>query len=155
MSIIVLSTEIKAPIEVCFDLSRSIDFHLKSAEQTEEKAIDGVTSGLIGPHETVTFQAKHFGFVFELSGQITAYDRPYHFRDSMIRGPFKRLVHDHIFEHKDGITSMIDRFDFESPLGALGDLLDRMLMREHLSKFLRKRNQYLKEIAETNPSAFL
>ena len=38
---------IKASIEIVFDLSRSIDLHILSTEQTNEKAIAGKTSGLI------------------------------------------------------------------------------------------------------------
>jgi hypothetical protein len=59
---IVLKTEIDAPIEVCFDLSRSIDLHQISTAHTNEQAIDGVTSGLINLHESVTWRARHFGF---------------------------------------------------------------------------------------------
>lgn len=58
---IVLKTIIRAPIDRCFDLSRSIDLHKVSTEQTNEEAIDGVTSGLISLDESVTWRAKHFG----------------------------------------------------------------------------------------------
>lgn len=55
-----LTTEINAPIEICFDLSRSIDLHQLSTAKTNEKAIKGVTAGLIGPDESVTWEAVHF-----------------------------------------------------------------------------------------------
>ena len=45
MAVIILKTQIAAPIEKCFDLSRSIDLHLKSMQHTDERAIDGRTSG--------------------------------------------------------------------------------------------------------------
>ncbi|MGO4878380.1 hypothetical protein ACEN2P_17390 [Pedobacter psychrotolerans] len=60
MAVIILKTQIAAPIEKCFDLCRSIDLHLKSMQHTDERAIDGRTSGLIGFHETVTWKARHF-----------------------------------------------------------------------------------------------
>ena len=47
MPTINLTTEINAPIEICFDLSRSIDLHKQSMEHTKEEAIAGRTSGLI------------------------------------------------------------------------------------------------------------
>ncbi|MEH6514179.1 hypothetical protein [Maribacter arcticus] len=43
-----LRTEINAPKEIVFDLSRSIDLHKISTEHTKEEAISGKTSGLIG-----------------------------------------------------------------------------------------------------------
>ncbi|WP_240477862.1 SRPBCC family protein [Cyclobacterium amurskyense] len=54
MAVIVLSTKIKAPIERCFDLSRSIELHKLSTAHTNEEAIDGVTTGLIKLDEHVT-----------------------------------------------------------------------------------------------------
>lgn len=45
MAVIILKTQIAAPIEKCFDLCRSIDLHLKSMQHTDERAIDGRTSG--------------------------------------------------------------------------------------------------------------
>ena len=57
-----LLTEINAPIEKVFDLSRSIDLHMGSTKQTGEKAIAGKTNGLIELGETVTWLAKHSAF---------------------------------------------------------------------------------------------
>jgi hypothetical protein len=61
MPLIELTTIIAAPIERCFDLARSIDLHKLSTEGTEEEAIAGVTSGLIGKDQQVTWRARHFG----------------------------------------------------------------------------------------------
>jgi hypothetical protein len=47
MPVIRLETVIKAPLERCFDLSRDIDIHVRSTEQTREVAVAGVTTGLI------------------------------------------------------------------------------------------------------------
>jgi hypothetical protein len=41
MPTIIVETEIKAPIEVCFDLARDIDLHCETAASTKERAIDG------------------------------------------------------------------------------------------------------------------
>src|SRR5215467_10893054 len=43
-----LTTHISAPLERCFHLCRSIDLHMASTNWTGEKAVAGVTSGLIG-----------------------------------------------------------------------------------------------------------
>lgn len=51
MPVIILHTQINAPIERCFDLSRSIDLHKISTAHTKEEAINGVTSGLINLDE--------------------------------------------------------------------------------------------------------
>src|SRR5690606_34016928 len=106
------TTVINAPIERCFDLARSIDLHKLSTEGTNERAVAGVTSGLIGKGQAVTWRAKHFGIIQTLSSRITEFERPYHFRDEMIKGAFKSITHDHIFKESRNITVMIDEFHF-------------------------------------------
>ena len=71
-----LKTKIKADRKVVFDLSRSIDLHKISTKHTNEEAIAGKTSGLIGMDESVTWRAKHFGIYQELTSKITEFDRP-------------------------------------------------------------------------------
>lgn len=107
MPTIELATSINATIEICFDLSRSIDLHQISTASTKEKAIAGKNSGLIGPGEFVTWEAVHFGIKQHLSSKITAFERPFHFRDEQLHGPFKFLKHDHYFKHVNGIRGCL------------------------------------------------
>jgi ligand-binding SRPBCC domain-containing protein len=148
LPVITLETRIKAPIDRCFDLSRNIDLHMQSTAHTREIAIAGVTTGLIGPDEEVTWEATHFGIRQKLTSRITAYSRPFHFRDSQVRGVFRRLDHDHFFEEVLGGTLMRDVFDYESPLGVLGRLADRLFLKRYLTAFIEQRNKLIKESAE-------
>jgi ligand-binding SRPBCC domain-containing protein len=142
-------TEIKAPIEVCFNVARSIDVHKESMVESNEKAIGGVTSGLIGPGEEVTWQATHFGIRQKLSSVITGFQFPYYFRDEMTKGPFKSIKHDHLFEKKGEITIMRDRFEFESPLGLLGKIFNRLVLDKYMKTLILRRNHVLKAHAES------
>ncbi len=149
MSVIKLETLIRAPIERCFDLSRDIDLHMRSTGHTRELAVAGVTTGLIGPGEEVTWQATHFGVRQRLTSRITVYNRPFHFRDSQVRGVFKRFDHDHVFEQgPNGLTMMRDLFDYESPLGWLGVIADRLFLEKYMKSLLKRRNALIKEAAE-------
>src|ERR1700688_3914049 len=113
MPLILLETRIEAPIELCFDLARDIEHHMRSTKRTREVAIAGVTKGLIKFGEEVTWEATHFGIRQRLTVRITAFDRPNHFRDSQIRGAFRRFDHDHYFEATaNGATLMRDVFDY-------------------------------------------
>lgn len=140
---------IQAPIERCFDLSRSVDLHIESASWTGEIAIAGITKGLMGASDVVTWRARHFWIRQELSTQITIFDRPKHFRDSQTKGVFKRFDHDHYFEPQNDGTLVKDVFDFECPLGPVGKLADFFVGR-HLEKFLKTRNQLIKKVAESD-----
>lgn len=61
MPVLRIVTEIQAPPETCFDPSRSIDLHLESMIVAQERAVAGVTSGLIGSGEEVTWEARTSG----------------------------------------------------------------------------------------------
>lgn len=148
MARIELVTEVGAPVERCFDLSRSIDLHVASATGTGERPVAGVTSGLIGLGEEVTWVAKHLGVWQRLTARITRFDRPHHFRDSMVEGAFARFDHDHFFEPSPTGTRMRDVFDFAAPLGPLGRLAEVLFLRAYMERFLAERNRVLKEIAE-------
>lgn len=145
-----LNTVINAPIHVVFDLSRSIDFHVKSTSQTGEKAIAGKTSGLIGLNESVTWKAKHFGIQQKLTSKITVLRRPDVFVDEMTQGIFKSICHQHLFLDEDGTTLLIDIFEFESPLGILGKAANWLFLKKYLERFLAERNRQLKAAAESD-----
>ena len=149
MPIIELKTEIKADIQIVFDLSRSIDLHKISTKLTHETAIAGRTSGLIQLGESVTWKAKHFGIYQKLTSKITEYKRPHYFVDEMIGGTFKAFKHEHHFEYCNGITILTDYFDYVSPLGILGRLVDKLFLNKYMVELLEKRNQTIKEFAES------
>lgn len=151
MPLIRLETLIDASVERCFDLARDIDLHMRSTEQTSEIAVAGVTSGLIGPGEEVTWEATHFGVRQRLTSKITAFNRPSHFRDSQIQGAFKRFDHDHYFKSVEaGKTLMRDDFDYQAPLGWIGAVADRLFLKRHMRVLLEKRNLLIKTAAETS-----
>jgi len=143
MPIINIETMVNAPRERVFDLSRSIDLHKISTQQTNEEAIAGVTSGLIGMDEWVTWRARHFGVYH-------AFENPTYFVDEMEKGIFQYFKHEHIFQEYEQQTRMIDVFDYGSPFGILGNVADKLFLEHYLKRFLEKRNKTIKAFAESN-----
>jgi ligand-binding SRPBCC domain-containing protein len=140
---------ITAPIEKVFDLARSIDVHKQSQSAHRENAIAGKTSGLIENGEIVTWEAVHFGVRQRLTSRIAAMTRPTHFCDSMVKGAFKRIDHDHFFElQPDGSTRMKDIFDYSAPFGPIGRLADWLFLKAYMRGLLEARNQVIKRLAE-------
>ncbi len=150
MPTINLETFIKAEIAICFDLARSIDLHTLSTSKTNEKAIDGRTKGLIEANEFVTWEATHFGVRQKLTSKITAFEKPFHFRDEQLKGVFKSIQHDHYFEQKNNGTLMKDIFVYEAPFGWIGKIVEELILTNYLKKFLVERNAIIKEYAETD-----
>ena len=149
MPTFILRTQINAPVERCFDLARRIDLHLDTMKHTAERAIAGVTSGLIGLNETVTWKARHFGVVMTLTSKITECSSPEIFTDEMVAGPFKMMKHRHVFEQKDGYTLMTDEFMYQSPLGILGKVADALFLKKYMQNLIEHRNQVIKQKAES------
>jgi ligand-binding SRPBCC domain-containing protein len=150
MQLILLETRIVAPPDRCFLLSLNIDLHKESTAQTSERAIAGVTHGLIGPNETVTWQGRHFGLMLTHETLISQYERPHHFQDIMLRGMFKSFAHDHYFDLlPNGTTLMRDELRFAAPLRPLGWLAETLVLRRYLSGFLKERNHLIKTVAES------
>jgi len=148
MTTINLTTKIKASKQTVFDASRNISVHMQSASKTNEKAIAGVTSGLINLNETVTWRGKHFGFYLTHKTRIPVMDFYDYFVDEMERGKFKSFRHEHIFEEENGITTMKDILQYETPFGIFGELFDILFLEKHLTNFLLERNKVLKEVSE-------
>ena len=148
MPIIHLETFIKAPAELCFDLARSVDIHMASTNHTGERAIGGVTSGMMNLEDEVTWEATHFGVRQRLTSRITAFDRPHMFVDEMQRGAFKYWRHKHLFEARNDGTLMIDDADYASPLGLLGCFVDKLLLESYMTRLLIRRNSHLRKVAE-------
>lgn len=144
MTTIQLNTDILAPIEVVFDAARNIDFHMESAKNTHEKAIAGRTSGVIDLYEKVTWRGKHFGIYLTHQSKITSLRYPTYFIDEMVKGYFKNFKHQHIFKETKTGTKMIDLLEYSTPYGILGKLFDQWVLKKHMTKFLLKRNAFLK-----------
>jgi len=152
MPVIVLRTRVAAPPARCFDLARDVELHQRSTAASRERAVAGVTAGLLGAGDEVTWEATHFGVRQRLTSRITEFDPPNRFVDEMVRGAFARFRHEHQFLSVPDGTDMVDIFDYTAPLGPLGRLADGLFLRRYMTALLRERNAYLKRAAESTPS---
>ena len=146
MPAIKIQTKINAPIEVVFDLSRNITLHEISTGNSNEKAIAGVTSGLINLNETVTWRAKHFGVYQRMTVKITKMERPNTFTDEMVKGIFKSFRHTHTFMQEGQETIMKDNFEYIAPLGILGKVEDFLVLKLYMKFFFKRKKQSDKSI---------
>ena len=150
MPVIKIETNINADRDIVFDLSRSIDLHKISTNQTKEEAIGGVTSGLIENGQYVTWRARHFGVYQKLTSKITEFKKPDYYIDEMLKGAFKSFKHEHHFIDKEGQTLMIDVFEYKSPFGLAGIIADKLFLINYMRKLLKTRNETIKDFAESD-----
>jgi ligand-binding SRPBCC domain-containing protein len=144
MPVFRIVTEIAAPTERCFDLSRSIDLHLESMIASKERAVGGVTSGMIADGQEVSWQARHFGVTWRMTSRITEFDPPHRFVDQMVRGPFASFRHEHCFDPSHAGTRMTDVVTFGMALGPPANLPVGL----YLKRLMRIRNAVIRQKAE-------
>ncbi|KMY54433.1 cell division protein [Bacillus sp. FJAT-27231] len=149
MPVIVHRQFIKAPIALCFDLARNVEIHTKTTEKTKERAIGGVTKGLLEEGDTVTWEAVHFGIKQRLTAKVACMEKPHQFVDVMVKGAFHSFVHTHQFTEEEAGTIMVDKFDYKSPFGLLGSLADKLFLEKYMRRFIISRARELKKIAES------
>ncbi|NWL29418.1 cyclase [Paenarthrobacter ureafaciens] len=134
-----------------FNLSRNIDAHVGSMTKSRERAIAGTTTGLISEGEHVTWQAWHLGVRFRMTSRITHMEAPASFTDQQVRGPFKYLRHTHEFRPDGSGTLMVDTVEFAAPFGALGRLVEKLVLARYMENLIRERNEFLVAQAPATP----
>jgi ligand-binding SRPBCC domain-containing protein len=146
-------TLIDAPIERVFDLSRSIEVHLLANVHENEQAlaIGGVTTGLTGLGEQVTWRAKHFGLWHDLTSKATVVKPPTYFQVTMVEGIFRFMKADHLFRSlPSGATELRDTFAIAAPLPILGPIAETLFLRRYMIALNRERNAVIKQLAESD-----
>jgi NADH dehydrogenase len=77
---------------------------------------------------------------------IAEYDPPHSFRDVQLRGPYRRWDHRHTFFAEGERTRIVDEVTFELPLGPLGELAHRLVVRAQLEQIFRYRARAVRAI---------
>lgn len=126
-----------------FDRARSIDAHKDSMAKSRERAVAGVTSGLISLGEEVTWRAWHFGVPLQMTTRITEMESPDYFVDEQVNGPFRQFRHIHEFSQDPTGTTMVDRVAFAAPFGILGRLVEKLVLAGYLRRLIETRNRHL------------
>jgi ligand-binding SRPBCC domain-containing protein len=149
MPTIHLTTFVAAPLQVVFDLSRSIDMHKQSMSQYKEEAVAGIRFGLAEKEDTITWKAKHLFKTRFLRVKISDMKKPVRFTDEQVEGDFKMMKHEHHFKACDNGTIMIDLFYFEIPYGRMGEWFNSLYLTNYTKRLLEQRNKTIKEYAES------
>jgi len=149
MPIIKCETYIAAPIHVCFDLARTVEIHAGKSLLTTQKAIDGITAGLMEYLDWVTWETNHLGIRQTLTSQIIKLEKPNAFTDVMVQGIFHSFTHIHEFSEQSEGTIMNDTFSYTAPFGILGKIADRLLLENYMSNFISIQADKVKKAAES------
>jgi len=141
---------INAPKQRCFDLTRSVEVHTLTARPISGKAVAGRVSGLSKLGDWTTWSARFFGMRFRLITEMSAFDYPNSFSDTLRSGLFTHFGHVYTFEDLGGgQTRFTDTFSFQSPFGLLGGFVDRVVLRGRMKFVDEARAGEIKRLAES------
>jgi ligand-binding SRPBCC domain-containing protein len=97
----------------------------------------------------LVFKVQAFGVAQQLEHEIIAFDAPRSFREKMTRGPLPAWEHDYILEPQSNGVVLLNRIEFEPPVGMLGMLLTAQRMLDHLEQGYAHRSEALKKVLNT------
>ena len=60
------------------------------------------------------------------------------------------MKHEHYFKAVENGTIMIDQFQFESPKGIFGKIVNQLFLIKYMTRLLEERNAVIKKVAESN-----
>ena len=146
-------TVIDAPIDRVFDLSRSVEVHLLANVHENEQAlaVGGLTTGLVGLGEQVTWRAKHFGLWHNLTSKATVVEPPTYLQVTMVKGIFRSMQANHLFRSlPSGATELRDKFAIAAPFPILGPIAEALFLRRYMIALNRERNAVIKQLAESD-----
>lgn len=83
--------------------------------------------------------------------RIEGVDAPRTFTDVQLRGPYRRWVHRHTFTPVDGGTRIDDHIEYALPLGPLGGLAHRLVVKSQLEAIFAFRAHAMRSIFEPAP----
>ena len=81
--------------------------------------------------------------------RIEAWNPPFAFVDTQLKGPYSLWHHTHTFEERDGGTLMRDKVEYQLPFGPLGDVVNALLVRRDVETIFKYRNRLIPTLLKT------
>lgn len=145
---IVVVTDVAAPAQVLHDLVLDVDVHAESLRGSGESATTSTGRRTLAEGDEVTFRARHLGVRWTMTSRVTTVERPHRIVDEQVRGPFRRMRHEHVFAPGPRGTRMTDRMEVALRGGPVGALVVRLVAEPYLRRLLRERADHLRSVAE-------
>ncbi|UCF62651.1 MAG: SRPBCC family protein [bacterium] len=78
--------------------------------------------------------------------EISEWDPPHRFTDIQVKGPYRKWIHQHIFENSGSGTRMKDMLEYAIPAGFLSSFINQLLVRKDIESIFRYREKKYREI---------
>lgn len=98
----------------------------------------------------IEYRLRLRGWPVRWTTRIAVWEPPRRFVDEQVRGPYRRWVHAHTFERRDGGTLARDRVEYDPPGGPL---VHRLFVRPEVERIFAYRQRRLRELLDGPPPA--
>ena len=103
----------------------------------------------------IDYKLSWLGIPLRWKTLITEYEPPFHFVDEMKKGPYSLWRHRHTFRPSPRGTVIEDRVDYALPLGPVGSVAHRFLVKRQVEEIFAYRQKALEgifaEVGVTSP----
>jgi ligand-binding SRPBCC domain-containing protein len=89
----------------------------------------------------ISYALRVHGLTVRWTSAIVEWDPPHKFVDLQVRGPYKRWHHTHRFQAEGERTRITDEVRYELPLGSLGRIAHRLMVRSDLERIFAFREE--------------
>lgn len=125
------------PLNLARITPKELDFQILSDVEGKE-----IYSGML-----IDYKVRPLlGIQVRWQTEICKVQKPFIFADRQLKGPYKVWEHTHTFREERGGTMMNDIVDYEIPLGLLGRMMNRLVVRREIEKIFEHRRKTLEEI---------
>ncbi|NIM52213.1 MAG: CDP-paratose 2-epimerase [Gemmatimonadales bacterium] len=108
--------------------------------------VRGATDGTVRAGTRIEYSLRWLGLPMHWESVIAEYEDNVLFTDEMIRGPYRRWRHTHLFRPAPGGVEMIDRVRYELPLGFLGSIAHALVVRRQLDRIFDYRSRRVAQL---------
>jgi ligand-binding SRPBCC domain-containing protein len=91
----------------------------------------------------IDYRLRLHGLPLRWRTEITLWEPPVRFADTQLRGPYRRWVHTHTFEERDGGTLCRDDVEYAVPGGAL---VERLFVRRDVERIFAHRQEVMRRL---------
>ena len=141
-----LTTWVNAPVDRCFRLATCAQLHALGGPASE---VLSTRSQALQVGDTISWQASQWGLHLAHTCRINEVRPNSYFREEMVSGGFRHYVHEHHFAPMDDGTRMRDEVRFSAPMGPMGGVAERLLLKKYVMKLLIQQHMQVKRAAES------
>ncbi len=91
----------------------------------------------------IDYQLKIYKMPVKWKTEIIAWEPPYRFIDSQLKGPYRKWIHEHKFESVGDETKMTDTVEYAIPGGIFSPTINNLFVRRDIQKIFNFRESQL------------